>query len=103
MKIKVKTIWQGKVALRKRKYVEKAINENLPLEIQHKGWTMTIDPRDIPQKIVGQSEQPVYDKFGKEPPDYLVYFNWKPDIRPQDSLFKDIHEEDKRWLLSTPL
>lgn len=76
IKLKVKSIWQGKVGIRD-KYVQKAIAEKKGLEIACQYELMIIPAEDVQKKIVAKSEHPFKDKFGGKW-HFLFYFDWKP-------------------------
>ena len=76
IKVKIKTIWHGKVGIRD-KYVEKARREKDDICIV-KGNDMMIVPFEkIGEAIVGKSEFPMKDRYSKEN-HYLLYFHWRP-------------------------
>lgn len=76
IEVKVKTIWQGKVALRE-KYVHQALDTGQGLRIKQGDAFMDIQNDKIKESIAARSEESFYDKFSKER-HFLVYFNWKP-------------------------
>lgn len=78
IKLEVKSIWQGKVAIR-QKYLEQAYKNKKGLEIHHAGSIMLIPFDKIKDSVVAKSEKSVYDKFKGEY-HWLIYFNWKPTI-----------------------
>lgn len=82
--IKVKTIWMGKIGVRD-KFINKAIENNEDLCFLKGDDYMIIPWDDIREKIVGKSENPVFDKFKGEY-HYLIYFNWKPTTKQQKLL-----------------
>lgn len=84
IKVKVNSIWQGKVALRE-KYVQEAYEKRTGLEIHHNGSVMVIPYLNIQKRIVGRSDQPVHDKFGGGF-HWLFYFDWKPNINQKKLL-----------------
>jgi hypothetical protein len=75
--VEVKNKWQGFVAVREQ-FLKQAIKEGVALEIIHDNGRMVIPPEDIPKRIVRKSEYPMRDRFNKQPPGYLYYFDWKP-------------------------
>lgn len=87
MKKKIKTIWQGKVAMPDR-LVEHCINQHEDLVfIRSSTEEMTIPNKEIRRKVTGISKEVFKDKFGKKPDYRLYYFQWKMDEPKQDSLF----------------
>jgi len=85
IKVKVKTIWQGQVGIRD-KYIKQANDEMKGLQIWCKGKAMEISANKVGSEIITRSEKPFRDKYSKEF-HYLFYFNWKPEITKQTSLF----------------
>ena len=73
-KIKIKTIWQGKVAIRD-KQLDEAWGQRLLFV--HGNEKMIINPGEIKKKIVGKSKIPFRDRYSREQ-HYLVYFKWQP-------------------------
>ena len=59
--VKVKTIGEGLVIL-------------------HNQESMTIPHDEIDKRVVAQSEKRFTDRFGRDP-HFLIYFNWKPEVR----------------------
>lgn len=81
IKVKVKTIWQGKVAVRD-KYIDEAKATGQGLIIAHKGASMVIPNDEIGNLITGYSERFFADRFSDKK-HQLVYFNWKPtEVQP---------------------
>lgn len=80
LKLKCKTVWQGKVGIRE-KYIIKALQEKFDIQIIYSGEVMSISNERIKEKIVGRSDKPFYDRF-KGLEHYLIYFDWKPDEKP---------------------
>lgn len=76
VKIKVKTIWQGKVGIRD-KYIFQAQEKKENLFVEHETEVMEIPYDKVPELIVGKSEFKVGDRFGQGG-HYLIYFNWLP-------------------------
>jgi len=85
MKVKVKSMWNGKVALRD-KYIDELHNTQDELVIEMNDKKMTIPFEKLDASIKGKSEQPFYDRFSRES-HFLIYFDWKPDPELQGSLF----------------
>ena len=84
MNIKVKTLFQGKVAVRDR-YINEAIKKEESLEITCQSGVMEIPHDQIKSKIVGKSDSPFKDRYSKEF-HFLIYFKWHPKVR-QKQLF----------------
>ena len=76
VKVKVNTLWRGRVALRDW-IVRRAVEEGTDLIISHNHGTMTIPNEEIDSLIVGKSASPVPDKFSNEF-HFLIYFRWLP-------------------------
>lgn len=85
IKCRVKTIWQGKVAIRD-KYVVDALHYKEGITITVQDRIMTLNAEDVEKMIVAKSEKPFFDRFSYTS-HYLYYFNWKPDPILQPSLF----------------
>ena len=85
MIIRVKTTWQGKVGLHEKyinPYLDLALVGNLRnLEIKIGDEIMTIDKKEVAEKIVGKTDHPFQDRFSMETYN-LYYFNWVPDPKP---------------------
>ena len=75
IKIKVKSKFQEKVAIRDR-YLPQARQEGL--EIKHNEEVMTIPAEEVDKKIVGRSDKPFVDRYSLKT-HYLLYFKWSPD------------------------
>ena len=75
----VDTIWQGKVAIRQQ-YIEEARLYSEDIMVCHKRDKMRIKFSDLDGDIVGLSPHKMIDKFRKNPPGYLYYFKWEPQI-----------------------
>ena len=73
--VKVKTCWQGKIALRER-YIQDAVKSGEGITILHDGSSMVIPHNEILNRIVCRREYPVKDKFSKAP-EYLFYCDWQ--------------------------
>jgi len=71
--IKVKTIWQGTVAIR-----DKYVADRQPILIKHGNDTMEMSAEDLAEKMVSKSGKPYQDKFS-ERWHYLCYYKWKPN------------------------
>ena len=76
IEVKVKTVWQGKVALRE-KYVHQALETGKGIRISVGDAYMHIPGDEVKKRIVAKSEESFYDKFSKER-HFLIYFDWKP-------------------------
>ena len=76
IKLKVKSIWQGKVGVRD-KYIQQAFDEKKGLEITCQYEIMIIPADEVQKKIVAKSDRPFKNRFGKGY-HYLFYFLWKP-------------------------
>lgn len=76
IKVKVKTIWEGKVAVRD-KYIDEARATGQGLIITHKQGFMVIPNEEINSRIDSYSEQFFADHFSDKK-HQLVYFLWKP-------------------------
>jgi len=83
VKVKVNTIWQGKVGLRD-KYVRQVMDFEADLEISKGSEIMVIPYKNVEKSIVGKSK-PMVDKFSNEF-HTLCYFDWKPTIVQQQLL-----------------
>jgi len=75
----VDTIWQGKVAIRQQ-YIEEARMLSQDIMVCHNRDKMLIKFAELASDIVGLSPHKMLDKFHKNPPGYLYYFAWKPQI-----------------------
>lgn len=84
IKIKIKSIWQGKIGIRD-KYLTLAHEKKQGFMIFHENEVMKIDYDKIKEKIIARSEKPFYDKF-KGQYHWLYYFNWKPEIKQNQLL-----------------
>lgn len=80
VKIKVKSTWQGKIAIRS-KYLLEAEKNGEGIIIEHNGQQMVIPANEIRSRVAGVSEKPVGDRFGSKEKHYLIYFEFKPDIK----------------------
>ncbi len=76
IKLKVKSLWQGKVGIRE-KYVEEAHRTFQPLLLTYQDQVMLIPREKVQEAIVARSEKPVFDKYKGEE-HYLIYYDWKP-------------------------
>lgn len=79
IEVRVNTIWQGKVGIRDR-YIKEAQETEQGLTIVHREERMAIPFHQLKELIVGKSERPFTDRYGKDP-HYLIYFNWKPEAK----------------------
>jgi len=75
--VRVKTIWQGKVAVRDR-YVKEAVEKKQGLLITHGQDKMAIPFTELKRSIAGKSDRRFEDEIGRDKPHYLIYFNWEP-------------------------
>ena len=73
--LKVKTQWEGKVAIRD-KFIQQAKEKNEDILIEHAGNIMLI-PVDKIDEVALPYREKVRDKFSLEYHE-LVYFYWKP-------------------------
>lgn len=80
IEITVKTIWNGKIAIRGQ-YVQESIKTEQDLIIYHNHGSMRIPNHRLYDLLVAKSEHRVVDKYRKLKPDFLYYFNWKPDVQ----------------------
>jgi hypothetical protein len=76
IKVKVKSLWQNKVAIRD-KYLMRALKYKDGLEIHFDTEVMYIPFNEIKNKIAGWSKETVKDLYGKAK-HHLVYFLWRP-------------------------
>lgn len=79
IEVTVNTIWQGKVAIRGQ-YVRDAIKTNQDLIIYHAHGSMRIPNHKLYDKLAAKSDKKFGDRYRKLKPDFLYYFNWKPDV-----------------------
>ena len=79
IEITVNTIWQGEVAIRGW-YIKEAIRTSQDIMIYHNHGSMRVPYHKLYDMLVAKSDKKVLDKFGKQEPDFLYYFNWKPDV-----------------------
>lgn len=77
IKIRVKSIWHGKVGIH-NKYFERAIKEKAGFQIQHGNDFMILSPEQVEQ-TKERSKETFHDKF-KGTNYYLVYYKWKPTV-----------------------
>jgi len=77
-RIRINTIWQGKVGIRE-KQVLKALENKQDLLFVRRGEKMLIPYQFITNRIVGKSKESFLDRFSNER-HYLMYFDWKPTI-----------------------
>ncbi len=82
--IKIKTIFQGKVAVRDR-YINEAIKKKESLEITHRSGVMVIPCEDLQKKIVGKSDKPFQDRYSREL-HFLIYYLWRPQNQQKQLL-----------------
>ena len=80
IEVTVNTIWQGKVAIRGF-YIQQVIKTGKDIIIYHNHGSMIIRNHKIYNMLVAKSDKKVLDKFRKQEPDFLYYFNWKPDVQ----------------------
>ena len=76
--LEVRTIWQGKVAVRDR-YVKEAVSKREGLLITHGKDKMAIPYPKLKESIVGKSDRRFVDQVGRESPHFLIYFLWAAD------------------------
>ena len=79
IKVEVKTIFQGRVAIRDR-YVNESLANMEDILIVHGSDQMLI-PYQIADKYAAKSEYPVRDKYNKNESHYLLYYNWLPTVK----------------------
>lgn len=82
IKVKVKTIWHGQVAIRD-KYLKQAEERMEDILIIHGQEQMLINHR-VAHKYRAVSAKPVRDRFSPVR-HYLIYYDWIPTVR-QESL-----------------
>ena len=78
IKVKVKTVYQGQVAIRD-KYLNQAMKTCQGILITHGKDQMLIRDTEV-HKYKARSLNPVKDRYSKEY-HYLVYYDWKPTAR----------------------
>lgn len=74
IKLKIKSIWQGKIGIRE-KYITQALKEKQDLMFVKGNDYMVVPCDKIHELMVGKSEHPVEDRFSNEF-HYLCYFLW---------------------------
>jgi hypothetical protein len=79
VKVKVKTIWQGKIGIRE-KYFTEALNKNEPVILIHGDESMTIPSNEISKRVKGVSATAFKDRFSRDK-HHLIHYEWKPDIK----------------------
>ena len=82
IKVYVKTIWKGQVAVRQG-YAEEAIKRGVGLIIKHKNETMVIPAERLKTLVAGKSVQCFRDYYGKRKPEHLIYFIWRPGTKQE--------------------
>lgn len=82
IEVAVSTQYMGKVAVRQR-FVEQALKEKKDLVIIHERSIMRIRHTEIHFKTRGKSDTLIQDKFRRNPPGYLYYFDWNPDVKQE--------------------
>lgn len=80
IEVTVNTIWQGQVAVRGW-YIKEAIRAEQDIMIYHNHGSMRIPHHKLYDMLAAKSDKKVLDKFRKLEPDFLYYFNWKPDVQ----------------------
>ena len=78
IEITVNTTWQGKVAIRGQ-YIQEAIKTAQDIMIYHAYGSMRIPNYKLYEMLIAKSDKKVLDKFRKQEPDFLYYFNWQPE------------------------
>jgi len=78
--LEVRTLWQGKVAIRDR-YVKEAVSKREGLLIKHGEDKMAIPYKKLKESIVGKSDRRFQDQIGRDLPHYLIYFHWEPIVK----------------------
>jgi len=86
IEVKVKSTWQGKVGIRD-KYALSALRKGEGLRVTYRDEVMEIPANEIERAIVGRSEKPFTDRFGKDS-HYLFYFKWMPDFSQPRLIFE---------------
>lgn len=79
IEVTVNTIWQGLVAVRGQ-YIQEAIQFQQDILIYHNYGSMRIPNHKLYEMLAAKSDKKVLDKFRKQEPDFLYYFNWIPDV-----------------------
>lgn len=79
IEITVNTTWQGKVAVRGQ-YIQEATKSQQDILIYHDHGSMRIPNHKLYDMLAAKSESKVLDRYRKQEPDYLYYFNWVPDV-----------------------
>lgn len=77
MRLKVLTLWQGKVAIR-GKYIGQSLKTGEPIVIIHDNAEMTLTKFDLFSRRVSVSTEPMPDKYNNNA-DHLHYYKWEPD------------------------
>lgn len=70
-------------------YLNQSNRSRLPLELNHKGGTMIIQPEDL-KRVFRKGDVLIKARYGKK--DYYVYYiNWRPDQEDpnQEKLFNE--------------
>ena len=76
IKVRVKTLWLGRVGLRSR-FVDEAQATKQDIVVLHGQDQMLLAHGDLDSKVVGRSDKPFPDQFTGEE-HYLIYYLWKP-------------------------
>jgi hypothetical protein len=79
---RVKTIWQGKVAIADKHL---ALAKQGGIQIVHGDKSMTIPAKEVEKRVVARSEESFQDKWSRETY-HLYYFNWVADKEKQMKL-----------------
>jgi len=79
IEITVNTSWNGQVAIRGQ-YIQDASKTEQDIIIYHGHGSMRIPNHKLYEMLVAKSDKKVLDKFRKQEPDFLYYFNWQPDV-----------------------
>lgn len=74
----VKTLWNGQVAIRQQ-FLDQAYLEKKAIIIIHDKASMRINYTDFKERCCARSDRQYRDKFNKNKPGYLYYFQWEPD------------------------
>lgn len=80
IEITVSTTWQDKVAVRGQ-FIQEAIRTGQDMMIYHDHGSMRIPNHKLYDMLVAKSDKKVLDKYRKQSPDYLYYFDWQPDVQ----------------------
>lgn len=85
IEITVETLWNGQVAIRQQ-FLDQAFIEKKAIIIYHNKGSMRINYTDFKARSVGRSDKKFRDKYNKNKPGYLYYFDWKPEVKQETLL-----------------